>query len=706
MPAPRRSSRGRHEAPQRDDAPTGATPESRADRTGAAPRTDGARADEHASSGVGPVAPAPGTTGTGPTPPRPVFVWPESLTASVTAPGADGARTTSADAAGRSDAQLAAAADAQPAAAADAQPAAVADAEPDTVADAAPHSQGAAGTERAADLAGDPGDAPGQAVPDDGMVAVRPEPPLTRRAAREAARRAAAQGAGTQQPTSPSAVTSDPARRPDETPDGADRLSGTPWPVTDHQAAPSAHAHRAEHAGPHGRRRATTAPVGELEPGPTGSAPEQDTVGSAARRPARRGVRLARGAVAVGLALGVGALAIAPGLVEEAVEAAEQMVADEPTAAATPTGPTSAEVEQRQAAVLLAATAAQQASDATAAAVASSVSGEALTPLEAAVDELSTLVATIQASQPAISELQPSTASAALPLMSESMASAAADAAAAAADAAAAGADTASDPVDGTATSGDGTADAAAEPSASESTEPSASESTAPSASEGSTPSASESTESSASAGTDPTVAATADATAGAAEDSTPADPVAARLAAAAERVAALTAEVQVATQQSNEAAAAAAAAAEAARKEAQATSLDSYENGRIPDSALCELTFASGEMLRCDAAEALEQLAAAYQAQFGTALVITDSYRSYAAQVACRAQKGSLCATPGTSNHGNGTAVDLGGNAYTFNTAEHDWLLAHAEEYGWTLPDWARATGSKPEPWHWEYVG
>jgi LAS superfamily LD-carboxypeptidase LdcB len=32
--------------------------------------------------------------------------------------------------------------------------------------------------------------------------------------------------------------------------------------------------------------------------------------------------------------------------------------------------------------------------------------------------------------------------------------------------------------------------------------------------------------------------------------------------------------------------------------------------------------------------------------------------------------------------------------------------MLAHAEEYGWTLPDWARTTGSKPEPWHWEYVG
>ncbi|NKY12337.1 hypothetical protein HGA09_18295 [Cellulomonas hominis] len=175
---------------------------------------------------------------------------------------------------------------------------------------------------------------------------------------------------------------------------------------------------------------------------------------------------------------------------------------------------------------------------------------------------------------------------------------------------------------------------------------------------------------------------------------------------AAVERVATLTAELQVVTQQTQEVAAARAAAEAAARKEAQRTSLDAYANGKIPASALCELGFAPGQQLRCDAAEALEQLNAGFAAAFGTNLVITDSYRSYSQQVACRQQKGSLCATPGTSNHGTGTAVDLGGNAYTFGTDQHDWMLAHAEEYGWTLPDWARANGSKPEPWHWEYVG
>lgn len=188
-------------------------------------------------------------------------------------------------------------------------------------------------------------------------------------------------------------------------------------------------------------------------------------------------------------------------------------------------------------------------------------------------------------------------------------------------------------------------------------------------------------------------------------------DPAVSLLLARADRVAALTSELQVVTAQAQEAAVAAAAArvAEqeaAARKQAQRTSLDQYTNGQIPLSALCELDFAPGHQQRCDATEALEELNVAFERVFSSSLVVTDSYRSFAAQVACQRNKGSLCATPGTSNHGTGVAVDFGGGASSFGTSEHEWLLEHAGEYGWTLPSWARASGSKPEPWHWEYVG
>ncbi|MEN1975663.1 M15 family metallopeptidase [Cellulomonas sp. P4] len=374
------------------------------------------------------------------------------------------------------------------------------------------------------------------------------------------------------------------------------------------------------------------------------------------RVPRRSSTRVAQGAVALGLALGVGGFAIAPvGADRGVLGAREARPLD--AADATPSAPAAAApdpetVQERGAAVVLASTVAQDADNARADAAAAAVPADAVAELSTAVAELDTLIATTQAEQPAIAALAPAQAPA--PVLSGSaLSDAVADAAA------------------------DSAADAAAD--------------------EGAT------TTSGTVGAPDPSPTATGGTGDDATTEAQPEDPATARITAAVERVSTLTAELQVVTQRTQEAAA---AAAEAARKEAQRTSLDSYANGQIPSSALCELGFAPGQQLRCDAAEALEQLDVAFTAAFGTHLVITDSYRSYGQQVACRQQKGSLCATPGTSNHGTGTAVDLGGDAYAFGTDQHDWMLAHAEEYGWTLPDWARIGGSKPEPWHWEYVG
>ncbi|WP_402462805.1 D-alanyl-D-alanine carboxypeptidase family protein [Isoptericola aurantiacus] len=137
-----------------------------------------------------------------------------------------------------------------------------------------------------------------------------------------------------------------------------------------------------------------------------------------------------------------------------------------------------------------------------------------------------------------------------------------------------------------------------------------------------------------------------------------------------------------------------------------EADSVDAYANGQIPSDALCELSFAPGETLRCDAGEQLERLDVAYRAQFGEHLDLTDSYRSYASQVATRATRGYLAAVPGYSNHGLGVAVDLGGGVESFGTARYDWLRANAPKFGWDNPGWARSDGSKPEAWHWEYDG
>lgn len=130
------------------------------------------------------------------------------------------------------------------------------------------------------------------------------------------------------------------------------------------------------------------------------------------------------------------------------------------------------------------------------------------------------------------------------------------------------------------------------------------------------------------------------------------------------------------------------------------------HQNGRIPASALCPVPSRPALQLECGAAAAFAQLNGAFRAQFGQDIGITDGYRSYEAQVACRLEKGSLCANPGTSNHGWGKAVDIGACCAVNSGAgpAFTWLTQNAATYGWIHPPWARPGGSKPEPWHWEY--
>jgi hypothetical protein len=130
------------------------------------------------------------------------------------------------------------------------------------------------------------------------------------------------------------------------------------------------------------------------------------------------------------------------------------------------------------------------------------------------------------------------------------------------------------------------------------------------------------------------------------------------------------------------------------------------YANGEIPAAALCPVWGAPSQMLRGDAARAFTALSRSYAKVFGQPICMTDSYRSRSQQVTLYGIKPTLAARPGTSNHGWGTAVDLCGGIESFGTTQHAWLLAHAPLYGWFHPSWAEPTGSRPEPWHWEYAG
>jgi LAS superfamily LD-carboxypeptidase LdcB len=127
--------------------------------------------------------------------------------------------------------------------------------------------------------------------------------------------------------------------------------------------------------------------------------------------------------------------------------------------------------------------------------------------------------------------------------------------------------------------------------------------------------------------------------------------------------------------------------------------------NGFLDPSLLCPLDDAPGKALQPTAAAAFNAMNAAYKAQTGTPICVTDSYRSYAEQVRVYAEKPELAAVPGRSNHGLGLALDLCGGVQDFGSAAHLWMKMNAGRFGWFHPAWAEPGGAKPEPWHWEYA-
>jgi hypothetical protein len=126
--------------------------------------------------------------------------------------------------------------------------------------------------------------------------------------------------------------------------------------------------------------------------------------------------------------------------------------------------------------------------------------------------------------------------------------------------------------------------------------------------------------------------------------------------------------------------------------------------NGLIPASDLCTL-WDGRNMLRGDAAVALAELHDVFKVAFGRDLCITGTYRSLGDQRRVAALRGGLAATPGTSNHGWGLAVDLC-TSESSNSKVLTWFFDNAPVYGWVNPPWAQRGGNGAyEPWHWEYL-
>lgn len=105
-----------------------------------------------------------------------------------------------------------------------------------------------------------------------------------------------------------------------------------------------------------------------------------------------------------------------------------------------------------------------------------------------------------------------------------------------------------------------------------------------------------------------------------------------------------------------------------------------------------------------------------------GDYATITSVFRDYDKQVSVKAEYGSGAATPGSSPHGWGVAVDFQffkkdgtkisntkNTASSFNTSNNPalkWLLDNSYVYGWVLPYSLRDQIGLDEHWHFEYHG
>lgn len=123
---------------------------------------------------------------------------------------------------------------------------------------------------------------------------------------------------------------------------------------------------------------------------------------------------------------------------------------------------------------------------------------------------------------------------------------------------------------------------------------------------------------------------------------------------------------------------------------------LAAHGNGQLPTQAL-QLIGQGGHRLWGPAADAWQGAVASARAD-GVELRITDSYRNYDQQVDLAERKGlykdgGLGATPGTSNHGWGLAVDVD----VTNPSALAWMRTNGHRFGFV-------EAVPREPWHWEY--
>ncbi|GAA1494964.1 M15 family metallopeptidase [Curtobacterium herbarum] len=137
------------------------------------------------------------------------------------------------------------------------------------------------------------------------------------------------------------------------------------------------------------------------------------------------------------------------------------------------------------------------------------------------------------------------------------------------------------------------------------------------------------------------------------------------------------------------------------------------YANGKIPTSELVLVAVSTlglgNQYLLSGAAASYRAMNTAFKKALDKPLTMAEAYRSLERQQylydGWKAGKPGFneAATPGTSIHGLGLAVDFSAGVDSYGTSAKNWMNANGPKFGWQ----PKGDGfASREPWHFEYDG
>lgn len=138
----------------------------------------------------------------------------------------------------------------------------------------------------------------------------------------------------------------------------------------------------------------------------------------------------------------------------------------------------------------------------------------------------------------------------------------------------------------------------------------------------------------------------------------------------------------------------------------------DTLKNGELESKDLKSVKINGAYyQLEEHAADALVKMNREFKKHFNVEIPMNNTYRTFQKQKELKKYYTSQgnpgrAATPGTSKHGWGIAMDINTGGLKFKSKHVQWIMKNGGQFNWIKPAWAKSGGSNPEAWHFEYNG